>query len=161
MNKTIATTALLVLIAAVALTQIALRDRDVEPGLITDRVARIDAAINAEVDVGKIPGAVALIVKNGEVVYHKSFGFADIDSQAPMQTDSIFRIASMSKAITSVAAMTLYEQGHFRLNDPVAKYIPEFANMSVISATDGEGNITETVPATRPIRIIDLMTHAS
>jgi CubicO group peptidase (beta-lactamase class C family) len=79
-NKTIATTTLLVLIAAVALTQIALRDRDVEPGLITDRLARIDAAITTEVDAGKIPGAVALVAKNGEVVYHKSFGFADIDA---------------------------------------------------------------------------------
>lgn len=161
MTKTIAATGLLLLIAAVALTQIALRERDVEPGLITDRVARIDAAINAEIESGKIPGAVALIVKNGEVVYHKSFGFADVDSQVAMQTDSIFRIASMSKAITSVAAMTLYEQGRFRLNDPVAEYIPEFANMSVVSATDGEGNVTATVPATRPIRIIDLMTHSS
>lgn len=161
MNKTIATTALLVVIAAVALTQIALRDKDVEPGLITDRLARIDASIEAEVAAGKIPGAVALIAKSGEVVYHKSFGFADIDSQTPMQTDSIFRIASMTKAITSVAAMMLYEQGHFRLNDPVAKYIPEFANMSVISAMDDEGNVTETIPATKPIRIIDLMTHGS
>lgn len=161
MNKTIATAALLVVIAALALTQLALRDRDVDPGLITDRVARIDTAISAEIDAGKIPGAVALIVKNGEVVYHKSFGFSDIDTQVPMQTDSIFRIASMTKAITSVAAMTLYEQGLFQLNDPVAKFIPEFANMSVISAIDDEGNVTETVPATKPIRIIDLMTHSS
>lgn len=161
MNRTIATTALLALIAAVALTQIALRDRDIEPGLITDRLARIDAAIAAEVDAGKIPGAVALIAKNGEVVYHKSFGFADINSQAPMQTDSIFRIASMTKAITSVAAMMLYEQGRFRLNDPVAKYIPEFANMAVISEVDEQGNINATVPASKPIRIIDLLTHAS
>ena len=161
MNKAIATTALVALIAAVALTQIALREKDVAPGLITDRLARIDAAITAEVDDKKIPGAVALIVKNGEIVYHKSFGFADIKSQAPMRTDSIFRIASMSKAITSVATMLLYEQGRFRLNDPVAKYIPEFANMAVISAVDGEGNVTETVPATRPIRIIDLLTHSS
>ena len=161
MNKTIATTTLLVLIAAVALTQIALRDRDVEPGLITDRLARINVAITTEVDAGKIPGAVALVAKNGEVVYHKSFGFADIDAQAPMQTDSIFRIASMTKPITSVAAMMLYEQGRFQLNDPLAKYIPEFANMAVISAVDENGDITATVPASKPIRIIDLLTHAS
>jgi CubicO group peptidase (beta-lactamase class C family) len=160
-NKAIATIVVLVLIAAVALTQIAVRDKDVEPGLITERLARIDASINREVDAGKIAGAVALIVKDGEMVYHKSFGFADMDSQAPMRTDSIFRIASMSKAITTVGAMMLYEQGRFQLNDPLAKYIPEFASMSVIAGMDDEGRITETAPAMQPIRIIDLMTHAS
>ena len=161
MNKAIATIVVLVLIAAVALTQLAVRDADIEPGLIPERLARIDASINAEVDAGKISGAVALIVKNGEIVYHKSFGYADMDSETPMRTDSIFRIASMSKAITTVGAMMLYEQGRFQLNDPLAKYIPEFANMSVIAAVDDEGGITATVPATQPIRIIDLMTHAA
>jgi len=160
-NKAITTIVVLVLVAALLITQVAVRDQDLEPGLITDRLARIDASINAEVDAGKIPGAVALIVKNGEIVYHKSFGLADIDSNTPMRPDSIFRIASMSKAITTVGAMILYEQGRFRLNDPLAKYIAEFASMSIVSGTDDNGGITETVAATRPIRIIDLMTHAS
>ena len=152
--------AVMILIAVLALTQIAMRDDD-RPGVIVDRLGRIDLAISTEIEAGEIPGAVALIVRNGEVVYHKSFGFADIESKTPMQTDSIFRIASMTKAITSVATMVLYEQGHFRLNDPVAKYLPEFSKMSVISGVDDEGNVTATVPATRPIKIIDLMTHAS
>lgn len=160
MNKTLAVIAAMTLVAVLALTQIAMRDADA-PGIIIERLARIDSAINTEVEAGEIPGAVALIVKNGEVVYHKSFGFADIDSQTPMQPDSIFRIASMTKSITTVAAMVLYEQGHFRLNDPVARYIPEFAEMSVISEVDGEGNVTAAVPATKPIKIIDLMTHSS
>ncbi|MBT8103541.1 MAG: beta-lactamase family protein [Gammaproteobacteria bacterium] len=160
MNKTVVVIAAMTLVAALALTQIAMRDADA-PGIIIERLARIDSAINTEVEAGEIPGAVALIVKNGEVVYHKSFGFADIDSQSPMQPDSIFRIASMTKSITTVAAMVLYEQGHFRLNDPVARYIPEFAEMSVISEVDGEGNVTAAVPATKPIKIIDLMTHSS
>lgn len=152
--------AMMILVAALALTQIAMRE-DHGPGVIVERLGRIDSAINAEIEAGDIAGAVALIVKNGEVVYHKSFGLADIESRVPMQTDSIFRIASMTKAITSVAAMVLYEQGRFQLNDPVAKYLPEFAQMSVISSVDEEGNVTATVPATRPIKIIDLMTHAS
>ena len=160
MNKTIAAVAVMILVAALALTQIAMRE-DHAPGVIVERLGRIDSAINAEIEAGDIAGAVALIVKNGEVVYHKSFGLADIESGVPMQTDSIFRIASMTKAITSVAAMVLYEQGRFQLNDPVAKFLPEFAQMSVISGVDEEGNVTATVPATRPIKIIDLMTHAS
>jgi len=150
----------MILVAALALTQIAMRDDD-GSGVIVDRLGRIDSAINAEIETGGIAGAVALIVRNGEVVYHKSFGLADIESKASMQTDSIFRIASMTKAITSVAAMVLYEQGHFQLNDPVAKFLPEFAQMSVISGVDEEGHVTTTVPAVRPIKIIDLMTHAS
>lgn len=160
MNKTIVAIAVMILVAALALTQIAMRDDD-GPGVIVDRLGRIDSAINAEIEIGGIAGAVALILRNGDVVYHKSFGLADIESKVPMRTDSIFRIASMTKAITSVAAMVLYEQGHFQLNDPVAKYLPEFAQMSVISGVDEEGNVTATVPATRPIKIIDLMTHTS
>lgn len=160
MNKTIVAIAVMILVAALALTQIAMRDDD-GPGVIVDRLGRIDSAINAEIEIGGIAGAVALILRNGDVVYHKSFGLSDIESKVPMRTDSIFRIASMTKAITSVAAMVLYEQGHFQLNDPVARYLPEFAQMSVISGVDEEGNVTAIVPATRPIKIIDLMTHTS
>jgi len=129
-------------------------------GFNTQRLARIDQAINAEVAAGRIPGAVALIARNGTIVYHKSFGFADIDAKTPMQTDSIFRIASMTKAITAVAVMMLYEQGLFQLNDPLAQYIPAFSRMKVITAVGDNGNLT-TTDATRPIRIIDLLTHTS
>jgi CubicO group peptidase (beta-lactamase class C family) len=145
----------------VAVLSLAMVLRDEGAGLIEDRLARIDTAIEAEVAAGKIPGAVALVARNGEVAYYKRFGFADIDAQTPMQLDSIFRIASMTKAVTSVAAMMLYEQGHFQLNDSLAKYIPEFADMTVISEVDEQGNITTAVPASKPIRIIDLLTHSS
>ena len=83
---------------------------------------RIDTAIIAEVEAGRIPGAVALVSRKGETIYHKSFGFADIEAQKAMQNDSIFRIASMTKAVTTVGVMQLYEQGLFQLNDPVSKY---------------------------------------
>ena len=132
-----------------------------DKGFIPERLDRIDAVISDEIAAGKIPGAVALVIKDGNVAYLKSFGYADVDSRTPMQNDHIFRIASMTKAITSVAVMILYEQGHFQLNDPVAKYIPEFADMTVVSSVDDDGNVSATVPATEPIKIIDLLTHTS
>lgn len=130
-------------------------------GFIASRLSRIDDAINAEVAAGKIPGAVVLVARNGSIAYYKSFGFADIESKTPMQNDNIFRIASMTKAITSVALMTLYERGHFLLSDPVARYIPEFTKLKVVSEVDADGNVSSTVPATAPIRIIDLLAHSS
>ena len=160
MKKTIVAIGVLIPVAVLLLAMV-LCDEGAGPGLIEDRLARIDTAIEAEVATGKIPGAVALVVRNGEVAYYKRFGFADIDAQTPMQLDSIFRIASMTKAVTSVAVMMLHEQGLLQLNDPLAKYIPEFASMTVISEVDEQGNIKATVPATKPIRIIDLLTHSS
>ncbi len=106
MKKTIVAIGVLIPVAVLLLAMV-LCDEGAGPGLIEDRLARIDTAIEAEVAAGKIPGAVALVVRNGEVAYHKRFGFADIDAQTPMQLDSIFRIASMTKAVTSVAVMML------------------------------------------------------
>ena len=83
------------------------------PGFVDERLDRIDTAIIAEVEAGRIPGAVALVSRNGDTVYHKSFGFADIEAQQPMRNDSIFRIASMTKAVTTVGVMQLYEQDYF------------------------------------------------
>jgi len=130
-------------------------------GFDDERLARIDTAINAEIADGNIAGAVALIARDGDVVYHKSFGYADIESGKPMQTDSIFRIASMTKAITSVAVMILYERGYFQLNDPVSDFIPAFANPRVAVSYDENGAVTETRAAEREIRIIDLLSHSS
>ncbi len=148
-------------LVALVFAQVAVAHEPGPPGFLDDRLQRIDNAINAEVSIGKIPGAVALIMKDGDVAYHKSFGLADIDSGTPMQTDSIFRIASMTKAITSVAAMTLYERGYFRLNDPIAKYLPEFGDMRIVSAVDDDGSVVTTVPAKNPIRVIHLLTHTA
>lgn len=130
------------------------------PGFVDARLERIDAAIQAEVDAGRIPGAVALVSRNGHTVYHKSFGMADIESGEPMRNDSIFRIASMTKAVTTVGVMQLYEHGLFKLNDPVSKYIPAFANPRVLVSAE-DGVVSETRPATREIRIIDLLTHSA
>lgn len=130
-------------------------------GLVPERLERIDRVVQQAIDSGEIPGAVALIVKDGEITYHKAFGYADLASRKDMRTDTIFRIASMSKAITSVGVMVLYEQGHFRLNEPVKKYLPEFADMRVVARVGDDGLVAETTPATADIRIIDLLTHTS
>lgn len=130
-------------------------------GVHDERLDRIDAAIEAEIAAGKIPGAVALVIKDGGVAYHRSFGFADLDSRKPMQNDAIFRIASMTKAITSVGVMILYERGHFQLNDPVSRFIPEFADPVVATEFDDDGNVTATRLASREISIIDLLSHSS
>jgi CubicO group peptidase (beta-lactamase class C family) len=130
-------------------------------GFVGERFDRIGDAINAEIAAGKIPGAVALIIRDGRTVYHERFGYADIAARMPMRKDAIFRIASMSKAVTTVGVMQLYEQGLFLLNDPVSKYIPAFANPQVLVRAGDDGAILETRPAEREIRIIDLLSHSS
>ena len=100
-------------------------------GMSTERLSRIDTVISYYVENHWIPGAVALIARHGKIVYSKSFGMRDMETHDPMEKDDIFRIASMSKAITSVAVMMLYEKGAFLLDDPVSKYIPEFKNPRV------------------------------
>jgi len=130
-------------------------------GFIEERFQRIDDVINREIEAGRIPGAVGLIAKGGDIVYHRAFGLADIDTGRPMQTDDIFRIASMTKAITSVGVMMLYEQGRFQLNDPVSNYLPGFALPQVVVSTDDGGLVNETRDAAREIRIVDLLTHSS
>ena len=151
----------LILVLSAAASAVPELARAQSNGFLTERLDRIDQAVNRAIDEGEIPGAVALIVKDGETAYHKAFGYSDLASKTEMSTDTIFRIASMSKAITSVATMILYEQGHFRLNDPVKEYLPEFADMRVVSEVTDDGSVAETAPATASIRIIDLLTHTS
>ncbi|MDG1025308.1 MAG: serine hydrolase [Gammaproteobacteria bacterium] len=161
MRKATLVTALLLLASNTAWAQFTESGPLNSTGFSQARLSRIDSVINAEIAAGKIPGAVALVARNGQLAYFKSFGFADVDAQTSMQKDSIFRLASMTKAITSVGAMILYERGLFQLNDPVSKFIPAFADMAVVSEVDSIGNVTATVPATEQIKIIDLFTHSS
>jgi len=125
------------------------------------RMERINRVINDAITRGEIPGAVVLVSKDNNTDLLKAYGFADMASGKLMETDTIFRIASMSKAVTSVAAMILYEQGRFSLNDPISKFLPEFSNMKVISEVDDDGKIVATTDAKTPIRIIDLLSHTS
>ncbi len=109
----------------------------------------------------EIPGLVAIVARKGKIVYHKAFGTANIESDRKMKNDDIFRIASQTKAITSTAVMMLWEEGKFKLDDPVSKYIPEFKNPKILDTyNESDGSYT-TVPAKNEIRIRHLLTHSS
>ena len=136
--------------------------RPKEAGFTTEGLARIDAYLKNEVETNKIAGAIMMIQRKGETAYFNSFGLRDPGTKEPMTPDTIFRIYSMSKPITTVAAMMLVEEGKLLLDEPVSKYIPSFANLKVGVETKGEGGTTlELVPAKRPITIQDLMRHTS
>ena len=133
-------------------------------GFSAERLQRIDARLQDYVDRGEVAGVVGLISRRGKVVYHKSFGFRDAEAKAPMTNDVIFRIASMTKPIASVALMMLWEEGRFQLRDPVAKYLPEFASMEVarpVEPGDSARGPYTTAKATRPITIQHLLTHTA
>ena len=130
-------------------------------GLSPDRLERIDEVLQSYVDEEQIAGGVALIARHGKVAYFKSFGQADIASDMPMRTDAIFRIASMTKAITSVAVMMLYEEGHLLLSDPISKYLPAFEDPQVLDSFLASDTTYTTVPAEREITVRDLLTHTS
>ncbi len=117
--------------------------------------------IQQAVDSGWIAGATAFIARDGKIVYDKAFGVSDLEAGTPMQTDNIFRIASQTKAIVSIAAMTLFEEGKFLLDDPVSKYIPEFANQQVIATFNEKDTTYTTIPAKREVTIRHLLTHTS
>src|ERR1700722_16379031 len=129
-----------------------------EIGLSSARLARLGAVMRSEIERGRVPGAVALGARRGRVGFFDSFGQRDAASGAPLRTDAIFRIYSMTKPITSVAAMMLWEEGRFLLSDPVAKYLPEFSEMTVAVERGAE---LERVPAVRAITIQDLLRHTS
>jgi CubicO group peptidase (beta-lactamase class C family) len=127
------------------------------------KLERVSEYLRDEVANGKIPGAVLLIQQHGQPVYHQFFGVRDVATKAPMTDDTIFRLFSMTKAITSFAAMMLIDDGQLKLDDPVAKYIPSFATTRVgveKKAENGEKEL-ELVPLNRPITIQDLMTQTS
>jgi CubicO group peptidase (beta-lactamase class C family) len=127
-------------------------------GLSSAGLNRLSSVILGEVERKRVPGAVALIARRGQIGYFESFGARDPAGGAPMAKDSIFRIYSMTKPIVSVAAMMLWEEGRFLLNDPIAKYLPEFARLDV-AVVQGAG--IERVPAERLITIQDLLRHTS
>lgn len=130
-------------------------------GFSADRLKRIDDRMNEWVKKGWLNGAVGLIVRNGKVVYYKSDGYNDISTKAPLQKDAIFRIASQTKAIASVAVMMLYEEGKFLLDDPISAYIPSFANETVLDKFNEKDSTYTTVAAKRQATIRDLLTHTS
>jgi CubicO group peptidase (beta-lactamase class C family) len=128
-----------------------------------DKLAKVSEFFKNEVATGKIAGAMVLIQQHGKPVYKESFGVQDVVSKAPLTDKTIFRLFSMTKAITAVVSMQLLEEGKIKLDDPVSKYIPSFANVKVgveKKADDGTKTL-ELVPPTRPMTVHDLMTHTS
>ena len=127
------------------------------------KLALVGDYLRDQVATGKIPGAILLIQQHGKPVYHEFFGVRDVATKLPMTDDTIFRLFSMSKPVTSVVAMMLIEEGKFRLDDPVAKYIPSFAGVKVgvENKVEGGANTLELVAPNRPPTILDLMRQTS
>ncbi|MCK5369204.1 MAG: beta-lactamase family protein [Cyclobacteriaceae bacterium] len=120
-------------------------------GFETEKLIILDSILKSYVTEKKIAGGVALIARKGEISYLKSFGMKDVELNIPMTDDAIFRIASMTKAVTTIGVMMLFEEGHFKLDDPISKFIPEFSNMSVLGGEKVKQEIT----------IRHLLTHTS
>ncbi len=129
-------------------------------GMSEERLARIDTMCKEALEESQVPGIVALVARNGKIVYYKAFGKADNESGRVLKRDDIFRIASQTKAITSTAVMMLWEEGRFRLDDPISKYIPEFKDAPVLD-TLFENGTYRTKPADKAITIRHLITHTS
>jgi CubicO group peptidase (beta-lactamase class C family) len=135
-----------------------------ELGFDTARLGRVDALFEKFITQGRLAGAVALVVRDGRAVLYKSYGKMDREAGIPMTKDAVFRIASMSKALTSTAVMILYEEGRFLLQDPLSKFIPEFAD-PVVATPVPEGSASAAqyylAKVHRPITIHQLLTHTS
>ena len=133
-------------------------------GLSSERLDRIGQILRADVERGRIPGAVVVVARKGRIAYFDTVGFRDKSSNAPMPPDAIFRIASMTKPLVSVATMMLYEEGRLLLTDPVSKYIPELANRQVgvekLDPATGK-TVFYTMPAASEMTIQDLLRHTS
>jgi CubicO group peptidase (beta-lactamase class C family) len=130
-------------------------------GFSASRLARLDSSMNNWVRNKWINGAVALIARNGKIVFYKSAGYNDVETKEALAKDGIFRIASQTKAITSVAVMMLWEEGKFSLDDPISKFIPSFANQKVLDKFNAKDSTYTTVPAKRQSTVRDLLSHTS
>jgi CubicO group peptidase (beta-lactamase class C family) len=141
------------------MTELKIEVDPAEVGFDPQRLARIDTHFARYVDDALLPGWLIVVARGGQVVHASTYGQRDIEAGAPVELDTLFRIYSMTKPITSVAAMMLYEEGAFELKDPVSKFIPSFENLRVYKS--GSAVAPATVPATEPMRIWHLLTHTS
>jgi CubicO group peptidase (beta-lactamase class C family) len=125
------------------------------PGFLPARLERIERILQERVDRSELPGAVVLLARDGQVALHRSFGFRDLESKALLKPDDLFRLASATKILTSAALLTLYEEGRFRLRDPVSDYLPELKELKV-QASDGSIRTAE-----RQVTVRDLLRHTA
>ncbi len=146
-----------------AFAESVVRTQPAEAGLSPAGLARIGAYLKNEIATNKIPGAAVMIQRHGKIAYYETFGVRDPATKAPMTANTIFRIYSMSKPITTVAAMMLVEEGKLQLGDPVAKFIPAFKDVKVgVEKKGDDGKMTlDLVPSRRPMTVQDLMRHTS
>lgn len=141
------------------MTELKIETEPGEAGLDAARLERIDRHFQRYVDDGLLPGWLVTVSRHGKLAYTASTGSRDIEAGLPVTDDTVWRIYSMSKPVTSVAAMMLYEEGAFELTDPVSKFIPSFADVRVYAGGSDQKPVT--VPATEPVRIWHLLTHTS
>lgn len=134
---------------------------DISDAFDTSRLPRIDTAFQRLIDQNIMPHCVVFVAHKGRVVRYKAYGWKDKENKIPCQKDDIFRIASQTKAICVVGLMTLFEEGRFQLDEPIKKYIPQFANPQVLTAYNAKTGAYTTRPAKRDITIRDLITHTS
>jgi len=130
-----------------------------EVGMSSDRLGFIQPLIQDYIDRHLIPGAVTMVARHGKIVHFEAQGYQNVEKQIPMTRDTIFRIASMTKPITSVALMMLYEQGKFQLSDPISKWLPAYENMEVAVYSGDKGH--HLVPAETPINVRHILTHTA
>jgi CubicO group peptidase (beta-lactamase class C family) len=130
-------------------------------GMSAERLARVEELLNRKIAEKRIPGAVVFVARRGQVVLHKAYGMNDIEASKAQKTDDIFRIMSMSKAITSTAVMMLYEEGRFNLDDPISKFIPEFKNPKILKYINPKDSSYYAEPAKKEITIRHLLTHTA
>ena len=128
-------------------------------GVSNRRLQQVDRLLQSYVDSGRLPGCACLVSRGGQEVHYFECGQSDVERHKPVERDTIYRIYSMTKPITSVALMMLYEEGHFQLDDPVEGYIPQWANLRVFA--DGDADAFTRTPLKRPMTIKDLLTHTS
>jgi CubicO group peptidase (beta-lactamase class C family) len=129
-------------------------------GFSAERLARLDSGMKSLVDSKKMAGMVTVLARHGKIVEEKTYGYADVASQKPMQKDTIVRIYSMTKPITGIAMMMLYEEGKWKPSDPIARYIPEFRDLRVYSGVDKDGKPTLEKPVHAPT-MGELMSHSA
>src|SRR6185369_2740657 len=128
-------------------------------GFSAEGLGKIAPTLRPIAEAGDLSGFVTLTYRHGEIAQINTIGHRDIENKLPMERDTLFRIASMTKPITSLAALMLMEEGKFKLTDPITKYAPEFKNLRVLK--DAQGALDATVPAAREITFDDLFTHRS
>ena len=158
----LATSILLVGIAAAQTATTLLTVAKPESAAVSsERLKRLDAFIQKHVDDGQLNGSSMIIIRDGKIVYHKAFGHMDAEKKTAMRTDQLFRIASMTKPIVSVAAMMLCEEGKFALDDPISNYIPEFGKAQVLAKYNAADTSYTTTPAKSNITIRHLLSHTS